>query len=238
MILSIEINFPELVLQRWQTAKDIVNQKVNTLNNSVEQISESLKAKATTTTNTAIDTVTTSLEQTWQTAEHLKNSTSGAIETAINSSLNHWLIQHPAIFRLIQILSWAASHPIISVVILIFTLAILWSIIKAIVRVIETASWSILQFPVKLLQSLIKVSFFYLVKVGSFAIQQIKPPKTIDNQPVLLPENLSINKQVRLAEITSRLEAIQKEQHELLQEAADLIGENSEFKSWQSLNLE
>ncbi|PHK26862.1 hypothetical protein VF12_36050, partial [Nostoc linckia z15] len=55
MILSIEINFPELVLQRWQTAKDIVNQRVNTLNNSVEQISESLKAKATTTTNTAID---------------------------------------------------------------------------------------------------------------------------------------------------------------------------------------
>ncbi len=238
MILSIEINFPELVLQRWQTAKDIVNQRVNTLNNSVEQISESLKAKATTTTNTAIDTVTTSLEQTWQTAEHLKNSTSGAIETAINSSLNHWLIQHPAIFRLIQILSWAASHPIISVVILIFSLAILWSIIKAIVRVIETASWSILQFPVKLLEGLIKVSFFYLVKVASFAIQQIKPPKTTDNQPVLLPENLPTNKQVRLAEITSRLEAIQKEQHELLQEAADLIGENSEFKSWQSLNLE
>ncbi len=238
MILFIEINFPELVLQRWQTAKDIVNQRVNTLNNSVEQISESLKAKATTTTNTAIDTVTTSLEQTWQTAENLKNSTSGAIETAINSSLNHWLIQHPAIFRLIQILSWATSHPIISVVILIFTLAILWSIIKAIVRVIETASWSILQFPVKLLQGLIKVSFFYLIKVGNFAIQQIKPPKTTDNQPVLLPENLSINKQVRLAEITRRLEAIQKEQHELLQEAADLIGENSEFKSWQSLNLE
>ncbi|MBD2677128.1 MULTISPECIES: hypothetical protein [Nostoc] len=222
MVLPIEINLPQQVLQRLQTAKDIVNQNVNSLTNSVQEVGESLKAQATTRTNTAIDTVTTSLEQTWQTAEHLKSTTSGAIETAINSSFNDWLIQHPVIFRLIQIVSWGANHPIISVVILIFVLALLWSIIKAIVSVIETASWSILQFPIKLLQALVKVSFFSLTKVGSFAIQRMKTIKETD-MPVLLAENLPKNKQLRLAEISSRLEEIQKEQHELLQEAAHLI---------------
>ncbi|WP_445636231.1 Small-conductance mechanosensitive channel [Nostoc sp. DSM 114161] len=234
MTPTIEIHLPELVLQRLQTAKDIVNQEVNSLSNSVQEFGESLKAQATTTTNSAIDKVTTSVEQTWQTAEQLKSSTSGAIETAISSSFNNWLIQHPVILQLIQIASWAANHPIISVVIVIFTLAVLWSIIKAIVGLIETASWSILQFPIKLLQALVKVSFFSLTQVGGFAIQRIKNTKKIDNLPVLLPENLQKSKQLRLAEISSRLEAIQKEQHELLQEAADLISENSEFRSQES----
>ncbi|MDZ8106351.1 MAG: hypothetical protein RM338_12130 [Nostoc sp. DedQUE12a] len=223
MVLPIQINLPEQVLQRLQTAKDLVNQNVNSLTNSVQQVGESLKAQVTTSTNTAIDTVTTSLEQTWQTAEQLKSTTSGAIETAINSSFNDWLIQHPVIFRLIQIVSWGANHPIISVVILIFVLALLWSIIKTIVSLIETASWSILQFPVKFVLALVKASFFSLTKVGSFVVQKMKITKTTDNLPVLLAENLPINKQLRLAEISSRLEEIQKEQHELLEEAANLI---------------
>ncbi|RCJ18041.1 hypothetical protein A6S26_29195 [Nostoc sp. ATCC 43529] len=223
MVVPIEINLPEQVLQRLQTAKDLVNQNVNSLTNSVQQVGESLKAQATTRTNTAIDTVTTSLEQTWQTAEQFKSSTSGAIETAINSYFNDWLIQHPVIFRLIQIASWGANHPIISVVIIILALALLWSIIKAIVSIIETASWSILQFPIKLLQALVKVSFFSLTKVGSFVSQRMKTTKETDNLPVLLAESLPKNRQLRLAEITSRLEEIQKEQHELLEEAADLI---------------
>jgi len=239
MVLPIEINLPEQVLQRLQTAKDIVNQNVNSLTNSVQQAGESLKAQATTTTNTAIDTVTTSLEQTWQTAEQLKSTTSGAIETAINSSFNDWLTEHPVILRLIQIVSWAANHPIISVVILLFALALLWSIIKAIVSLIETASWSILKFPVKLLQALVKFSFLSLTEVSNFVVQKTKTSQTTDNLSVLLPENLPINKQIRLAEITSRLEVIQKEQHELLEEAANLIAsDKAEIKISQIKPLE
>lgn len=223
MVLPIEINLPEQVLQRLQTAKDLVNQNVNSLTNSAQQVGESLKAKATTTTNTAIDTVTTSLEQTWKTAEHLKSTTSGAMEAAISSSFNDWLTEHPVILRLIQIVSWAANHPIISVVILLFALALLWSIIKAIVSLIEKASWSILKFPVKLLQALVKFSFLSLTEVSNFVVQKTKTTQATDNLSVLLPDNLSINKQVRLAEITSRLEVIKKEQQELLEEAANLI---------------
>ncbi|WP_414519307.1 hypothetical protein [Nostoc sp. PCC 9305] len=223
MTSQINIHLPNGVLQRWQNVKDFVGGSVNSLSNSAQQAGESLKTTATTTTDKAIDTVTTSLEQTWQTAEQFKSTTSGAVKDAMASSASDWLTQHPIFFRLVQILGWGANHPIISVVILLFALALIWSIIKAIVRLIETASWSILKVPLKLLQTLIKVSFLSLTKVGSFAVQRMTATETIDNLPALLPEDSQPTKQQRLAEISYRLEAIQKEQHELLQEAADLI---------------
>ncbi|MEH1898193.1 MAG: hypothetical protein V7K72_30675 [Nostoc sp.] len=220
---QIDIHLPNGVLQRLQNVKDFVGGSVNSLSNSAQQVGESLKTTATTTT----DTVTTSLEQTWQTAEKFKSTTSGAVKDAMTSSVSDWLTQHPIFFRLVQILGWATNHPIISIVILLFAIAIIWSIIKAIVRLVETASWSILQVPLKLLQALIKVGFLSLTKVGSFAVQQITATKTTDILPALPPENFQPNKQQRLAEISSRLEVIQKEQHELLQEAADLIASDT-----------
>ncbi|WP_375503332.1 hypothetical protein [uncultured Nostoc sp.] len=223
MASQINIHLSNGVLQRLQNVKDFVGENVNSLSNSAQQVGESLKATATTTTDKAIDTVTTSLEQTWQTADKFKSTTSGAVKDAMVSSVSDWLTQHPVFFRLVQILGWAANHPIISIVILLFALALIWSIIRAIVRLIETASWSILQVPLKLLQALIKVSFLSLTKVGSFAVQRMTASETTSNLPALLPENFQPSKQQRLAEISSRLEAIQKEQHELLQEAADLI---------------
>ncbi|MHC5850511.1 hypothetical protein [Nostoc sp.] len=219
MASQIDVHLPNEVLQRWQNMKDFVGGSVNFLSNSAQQAGESLNTR----TDRAIDRVTTSLEQTWQTAEQFKSTTSGAVKGAIASSTSDWLTQHPILFRLVQILSWGANHPIISIIILLFALALLWSIIKAIVRLIETASWSILKVPLKLLQALIKVSFQSLTKVGSLTVQRITGAKKTDNLPVLLPENFQQSKQQRLIEISSRLEAIQKEQNELLQEAADLI---------------
>ncbi len=227
MASQIDIHLPNGVLQRLQNAKDFFSENVNSLSNSAQQVGESLKTTATTTTDKAINTVTTSLEQTWQTAEKFKSTTSGAVKDVMASSVSDWLTQHPIFFRLVQILGWATNHPIISIVIFLFAIALIWSIIKAIVRLIETASWSILQVPLKLLQALIKVSFQSLTKFGSFAVQQITDSKKTDNLPALLPENFQANKQQRLAEISNRLEAIQKEQHELLQEAADLIASDT-----------
>ncbi|MEH1905309.1 MAG: hypothetical protein V7L04_29020 [Nostoc sp.] len=219
MASQIDIHLPNGILQRLQNVKDFVGGSVNSLSNSAQQVGESLN----TTTDKAIDTVTATLEESWQTAEQFKSTTSGAVKGAIASSVSDWLTQHPVFFRLVQILGWGANHPIISVIILLFALALLWSIIKAIVRLIETASWSILQVPIKLLLALIKVSFVSLTQVGSFTIQRMTATKITDNMPTLLTENFQLNKQQRLAEISNRLEAIQKEQNELLEEVADLI---------------
>ncbi|AFZ24005.1 hypothetical protein Cylst_1734 [Cylindrospermum stagnale PCC 7417] len=229
MALQIDIHLPDGVSQRWQTLKDSANASINSLANSAHQFRVSLQETATQSTDKAINAVTTTIEQakgalehSWQSAEEIKSTTSGAIQTTISSAVGDWLAKHPVFFRLVETLSWATNHPMISLVILLFAIAIAWSIIKAIVRLIETASWSILQVPLKLLQSLIKVSFLSLTKVGSLAVQQITGAKTSEVMPVSYTA-IYQTKQQRLAEISRRLEEIQQEQHQLLQEAADLI---------------
>ncbi len=166
-----------------------------------------------------------SLEQTLKTTGQLRSTTSEAIQTAINSSVSDWLQAHPVVFRLVQLLLWATNHPIVSLIILLFAVAIAWSLIKAIGRLIETAGLSLLQTPFKLGLVLIGVSAKSLGKFGGLAVKQLVPNKTAD--PPVLQDSSSKptykDKQQRLAEISTRLEAIQKEQNELLQEAAAIL---------------
>jgi hypothetical protein len=46
MASQIDINLSEEILQRWQTAKSVVNQSVNSITNSAQQFSQSLKDTA------------------------------------------------------------------------------------------------------------------------------------------------------------------------------------------------
>lgn len=227
MAPQIDLHLSEGVLQRFQQTKDFVNGRVHSLTNSAQQVGESFKETATQATDRVIDTATTTIEQGLHTAEQVKNTTSAAVQTAIASSLNDWLTQHPIFFRLFQIFGWATNHPIISFVILLFMVALVWSIIKAIIHLIETASWSILQFPLKLIQALITVIFLYSTKLGKLTFEKMRVAKKADNVTTLIPAispTIYEDKQQRLAEISRRLKVIQHEQNELLQEAADLIG--------------
>ena len=220
--LSRDINLLTEKFPRFGQAKDFVNQSVDSLTKSAQQVKESWQQTATTT----VEQAKSSLEQSWQTADQIKNTTSKAIESAIASSMNDWITQHPAIFRIVQVLTWGSNHPIISLVILLFTIAIASSIIKAIVRLIETASWSILQVPFKLLFALIKVSFFSFTKLGNIALKKLTSHQPVNNLPALPPATspeIYKDKQQRLTEITQRLETIQKEQKQLLQEATELL---------------
>jgi hypothetical protein len=163
--------------------------------------------------------------------------TSQAIQTAllnptagINSAVNDWLIQHPTLWRLVQILDWSTNHPIISLIVLLFALTLIWSIIKAIMRLIEQASWSILQVPLKLIEAVLKFGFFSLVKFFSVVFRKSTNHDIAIDNLVLLEQNhqnIYPEKQQRLVEIAMRLEAIQQEQKELLQEASTLIAQDS-----------
>ncbi|MBE9004252.1 hypothetical protein IQ259_04220 [Fortiea sp. LEGE XX443] len=213
MTPQINISLPEEVTQSWQNVQNFVNQNFN----SAQQVGESWQKTATTT----LEQAKSSIGQGLQTADQFKNTTSGAIETAIASSMNDWLTQHPAILRLLHVLNWSANHPVISLVILLFSLVILGSIINAIIRLFTTASFSILQAPLKLLSALIKVIFLTLARVGSFTFNQVTNYHQIDNTSN--NKTLYQDKQQRLAEISCRLEAIQQEQKQLLEEAAEII---------------
>lgn len=165
-----------------------------------------------------------SLEQKLQTTGQLRSTTSEAIQTAINSSVSDWLEAHPVVFRLVQLLLWATNHPIVSLITLLFAVAIAWSLIRLIGRLIETAGLSLLQAPFKLGWVLIGASAKSLGKFGGLAVKQLVPTKTAE-PPVLEDSTKPTykDKQQRLAEISTRLKAIQKEQNELLQEAAAIL---------------
>jgi hypothetical protein len=220
------------IFPRFGQAKDFVNQSVDSLTKSAQQVKESWQQTALFT----VEQAKSSLEQSWQTADQIKNTTSRAVESAIAYSMNDWITQHPAIFRIMQVLTWGSNHPIISLVILLFTIAIVSSIIKAIMRLIETASWSILQVPFKLVFALIKVSFFSFTKLSDIALKKLTSHQTVNNLTAL-PPAIYKDKQQRLAEITLRLETIQKEQKQLLQEATELLATDAIEMKKQDVNL-
>jgi hypothetical protein len=203
---------PDKVTQHWQIVK-----------NGVHNFTQSVQQKATQTT----DNTKAYLESNWQNVEKITNNTSEVIQKNINTAIHDLLSQYPWVFQILEIFTWVINHPVRGVIILLFTIAVLWSIIKAIVKIIETASWSILKIPFILFQKLLKSLWMTLSQVGIFATRKIKTNQFNDN------------KQQRLAEISQRLEVIHYEQKALLQEAAKLMkSENTMIISFGSENHE
>jgi hypothetical protein len=221
------------ISQHLQTVQEFVNTKVNSVNNSAQQVTESLQEKASQVTINW-EQAKGSLAQSWQAAEQFQNTTSTVIQTSITSVINDWLAQYPILTQLLQIFTWGTNHPIISLVILLLVIALVGSVIKAIVRLIETASWSILKVPLKLLQTLLKISFVYLTKLVNYVFEKIRDSQTSEPISTTIPVMKTIiyeDKQQRLAEISRRLDAIHLEQQALLKEAGEIIAaEGSEIK--------
>jgi hypothetical protein len=184
----------------------------------------------------AIDAVTNRLNQaqayldnSWQRATQVKNTTSQVIDNAITAYVNKLTTQNLTFLQFLQILNWSVNHPIISLVIVLFFIALAWSIIKGIIRLVETASWSILKLPLKLLQVLIKAIYLSSPKFINKNWHNIpftnkdNYASTVISVDTVNLENKYQDKQKRLAEISHRLELIHQEQQQLLQEAANLI---------------
>ncbi|MCF4969051.1 hypothetical protein [Nostoc sp. CMAA1605] len=237
MELTIYTKLSDSVWQQWQTAKDTVNQNITSWHSSVQMWGKSLQETAQSKTNYTIDAVTQKIHQSWQTAEDFQAMTAKNMQTAllnptegITSAFNDWLLQHPTLWRLVQILDWATNHPILSLIGLLLILTLIWSMVKAMMRLIEKASWSLLQVPLKLIETALKFGFFSLVKIFNLAFNKASHHQNITDNIVLTSQDSPIIyeiKQQRLAEIVLRLEAIQQEQKELLQEASTLIAQDS-----------
>jgi len=188
--MQLNSNLPERVTQHWQIVK-----------NGVHNFTQSVQQKAIQTT----DNTKAYLDNNWQNVEKITNNTSGVIQKNINTAIHDFLSQYPWFFQILEIFTWVINHPIRGIIILLFIIAVLWSIIKAIVKIIETASWSIFKIPFILLQKLLKSLWITFPKFGIFPIKKTH------------------SKQQRLAEISQRLEVIHNEQKALLQEAAKLM---------------
>ncbi len=213
-------NFLGNILHNIQQAKTSVSHFVT---DSTQQVGESLKTTANTATDTVINTLSSASQQAKGAIDETFHQT---FQGTIASSIGDWLQDYPALIKIFNILGWGTNHPIISLVIIILFLAIIFSIVKSIVSVIEKASWSLFKIPFQLIFALLKFAFTNLSKIAGYSFKQITKAKTSDTALALNVasfEPIIPDKQQRLTEISARLEELQKEQNQLLQEAAELI---------------
>lgn len=168
-----------------------------------------------TTTQQAKDTLT-------ETTDKAVNAVD--IQSALASSTSDWLQDHPAILRLVQILIWTTEHPIISLIIVLFLIAIAWSLIKAIGRLIDKIATSLLQAPLKLLQTALIFITSFLSNLGSLALNKVPRHQTTE-QLALQPTStiVSKDKHQQIAEISTRLKALQQEQNDLLKALMEIL---------------
>ncbi|NJL09195.1 MAG: hypothetical protein HC908_00075 [Calothrix sp. SM1_7_51] len=169
------------------------------------------------------NTINAFSSKTVATKEAVEQAFQQTYQNTIAYSINNLLNQYPTVERILNTLAWTTNHPIISVIILIFILAILWSLIKAVGRIIERASWSLLRIPFQLIFSLLKLSFKSFGKVSVFTVKKFTDGKTTD-AIAAINQSIIPTKQQRIAEITFRLEELQKEQTLLIKEVSQLIG--------------
>jgi hypothetical protein len=228
MNIPFNIHLPENFWQNLQTAQEFVS-------HSTQQIQESVKQTATQTTHNAINTLTNKIQQSkdylqnsWTAAENIQNPVSSAFQRSVSDLIHDFLTQNPLFLKIWEIFNLVIHHPIISFIIFLFLIAFIWSIVKSIVRLIETASWSVLKVPLRLLWHLIKFSFSSIIKKSNLTFGQIPDKSTNEAIINVTATNLYKTKQERLAEISQRLTAIQQEQQALLQEAAEIISTDTE----------
>lgn len=144
-----------------------------------------------------------------------KDTSSQTMQKAISSSAIDWLQAHPVLFRIFDSIIWAIDHPVMGITILCLIIAIALSVLKALNRLLEMVGLSLLKAPFKLVATGLKLG-----QLGSLSIKQ---RLTNENGSISNVIMATSQKSQRLVEISQRLQALQKEQNELLQEATNLL---------------
>lgn len=235
-----EINGYNRVFSSFHKVKDLLSSSADNFPQKTQQVKASLVETADKVTAIAqqakvsvvedLDKTKDSIEQSLQAAGQIKHTTSQAVQSAIDSSVNDWIQAHPVVSRFLQLLAWASDRPILSLVIFLFTLAIAWTLIKSVASLFDKFLLTLLQLPLKLGKFLLQVSLQSFGNFSNLIVKQSlrdRQPITSD-APHLNFESNERDKKQRLLEISHRLAEIRQEQHQLLQEVEAIL--NSDFE--------
>lgn len=125
------------------------------------------------------------------------------IQTLFSNPLQHWLIQHPRV-------DWAISHPLISAGVLLVLLSLIFFLFQTLSRSIaqlNLAFWStFFSLPLKLLRFLSN-GIKFKAPQNNFSAEKA-PHSALSDRPL------------ELSEILQQLEALNREQNQLLQQLA------------------
>lgn len=228
--LPIKIDLPEQVLQGLQKAKDFLTDTGKAVSTTTEATDQAF-ARVTTAAEQAkalVETSSTSsfLEDTLQKAERLNSTASGPIQHAMSSfvdqwidSIQEWVHVHPAVSWAFQMMLWATHHPVPALGIILLGVFMLQRLLKVMSSLVEKALLFALQAPLKFAKFLLKASS----NMGRFR-GAIRPVDQTENVTLSAPTQSARHTQKeQLANILLRLEAIQQEENQLLQELATII---------------
>lgn len=141
-----------------------------------------------------------------------------------------WLDAHPTI-------AWLVQNPLWAIVCLLLAIFLLWKLLAAIAQLTEKILLAILLFPLKVGQWLLaKITHWFKTTIVARFLpsqssdlepspvinQTVAMLKPTDPVPALKPAVASDPNQ-RLTDIVSRLEALRREQDELLQEVKTIL---------------
>ncbi len=95
---------------------------------------------ATTSISEAADKTKLALDDTLHKAEQLSSAIANSVQEVILTSIQMWMVEHPAI-------AWIINHPLLAIILMLFILLAFWNLLNAIIKFIPQIFLFILKIP-------------------------------------------------------------------------------------------
>lgn len=135
-------------------------------------------------------------------SSQLHQTVGKGVVSAMNDSFQTWLNAHPTI-------DWTVNHPLWAAGVVLIAIFLLWGLLRAIAQFIEQVWVAILRSPLLLIQ------WFFGLSRSTYQ-RVIAAPKEMPVEP-------EPNLEHRLTDLLNRLETLQQEEADVLQEVKTLL---------------
>lgn len=215
------------------TVSDSTGKVVNKITETVTQAKDNF----TTTTSSVIDNVNEvknqavdSITETAKQAGNLTNSVSSAMESAIDNFFNHqwdamttWINNHPTLSWIMKLLTLAVNHPVITAFMIFLGIYIIWKIFQLFSKILDQGLLFTLKTPLKLIYAMFSFGF---KNISKLLFSGLKISKSEDNSLILnnaIADNISLDTKQEITKLLMRLEAVRKEENEILENLTALL---------------
>jgi hypothetical protein len=226
--------------ETFQGATNTVSNSTGKVINKITETTNQAKDAFTTTTSSVIDNVNQvknhavdSFIESAKQAGNLTNSVSKAMENAINNFFNHqwdtmttWIDNHPTISWIMKLLTLAVNHPVITAFMIFLVIYIIWKIFQLFSKILDQGLLFTLKTPLKLIYAMFSFGF---KNISKLLFSGFKFKKSEDNSLILnnaIADNISLDTKQEITKLLMRLEAVRKEENEILENLTALLADN------------
>ncbi|MBD2144174.1 hypothetical protein [Sphaerospermopsis sp. FACHB-1194] len=226
--------------ETFQGATNTVSNSTGKVINKITETATQAKDALTTTTSSVIDNVNQvknhavdSFTESAKQAGNLTNSVSSAIENAINNFFSHqwdtmttWIDNHPTISWIMKLLTLAVNHPVITAFMIFLGIYIIWKIFQLFSKILDQGLLFTLKTPLKLIYAMFSFGF---KNISKLLFSGFKFKKSEDNSLILnnaIADNISLDTKQEITKLLMRLEAVRKEENEILENLTALLADN------------